>query len=193
MGGSMSSVIITGDTSGAITLAAPSVAGTNTITLPANTGTVITTASSGQSIPKPALPTGSVLQVVSANRSGEAATTSSSFVDSGLSVSITPTSSTSKIFVMYTGSAGTSATQEAYLTLLRGSTNLGNGTQGLMRLWFNGSSSYHFGGMSMSYLDSPATTSSTTYKVQYRSDGTNYVYISGGNSTDTLTAWEIAA
>jgi hypothetical protein len=45
MGGSMSSVIITGDTSGAITLAAPTVAGTNTITLPANTGTVITTAS----------------------------------------------------------------------------------------------------------------------------------------------------
>jgi len=41
----MSSVIISGDTSGAITLAAPSVAGTNTITLPANTGTVITTAS----------------------------------------------------------------------------------------------------------------------------------------------------
>jgi hypothetical protein len=46
MGDFMSSVIISGDTSGAITLAAPSVAGTNTITLPANTGTVITTASS---------------------------------------------------------------------------------------------------------------------------------------------------
>jgi hypothetical protein len=41
----MSSVVISGDTSGSITLAAPSVAGTNTITLPANTGTVITTAS----------------------------------------------------------------------------------------------------------------------------------------------------
>jgi hypothetical protein len=40
MGGSMSSVIITGDTSGAITLAAPTVAGTNTLTLPASTGTV---------------------------------------------------------------------------------------------------------------------------------------------------------
>ena len=39
----MSSVIITGDTSGAITLAAPAVAGTNTITLPASTGTVATT------------------------------------------------------------------------------------------------------------------------------------------------------
>ena len=43
----MSSVVISGDTSGAITLAAPAIAGTNTLTLPANTGTVITTASSG--------------------------------------------------------------------------------------------------------------------------------------------------
>jgi hypothetical protein len=42
----MSSVVISGDTSGAITLAAPAVAGTNTITLPANTGTMLTTASS---------------------------------------------------------------------------------------------------------------------------------------------------
>ena len=37
----MSSIVISGDTSGAITLAAPAVAGTNTITLPASTGTVM--------------------------------------------------------------------------------------------------------------------------------------------------------
>lgn len=41
----MSSIVVSGDTSGAITLAAPAVAGTNTLTLPANTGTVLTTAS----------------------------------------------------------------------------------------------------------------------------------------------------
>jgi hypothetical protein len=40
MGGSMSSVVISGDTSGAITLAVPAVAGTNTITVPASTGTM---------------------------------------------------------------------------------------------------------------------------------------------------------
>ena len=43
----MSSVVISGDTSGAITLAAPAVAGTNTITLPASTGTMLTTVSPG--------------------------------------------------------------------------------------------------------------------------------------------------
>jgi hypothetical protein len=41
VGGSMSSVVISGDTSGAITLAAPAVSGTNTATLPAATGTVM--------------------------------------------------------------------------------------------------------------------------------------------------------
>jgi hypothetical protein len=43
----MSSVVISGDTSGAITLAAPAVAGTNTLTLPAITGNVITSADTG--------------------------------------------------------------------------------------------------------------------------------------------------
>jgi hypothetical protein len=41
----MSSLILAGDTSGAITLTVPATAGTNTITLPASTGTAITTAS----------------------------------------------------------------------------------------------------------------------------------------------------
>ena len=41
----MSSVVLSGDTSGAITLSAPAVAGTNTITLPASTGTVLTSGS----------------------------------------------------------------------------------------------------------------------------------------------------
>lgn len=45
MGDFMSSIVVSGDTSGAITIAAPAVAGTNTLTLPANTGTVLTTAS----------------------------------------------------------------------------------------------------------------------------------------------------
>ena len=43
----MSSVIISGDTSGAITLAAPAVAGTNTITLPASTGTTLLDSTTG--------------------------------------------------------------------------------------------------------------------------------------------------
>ena len=47
----MSAIVVNGDTSGSITLQAPSVAGTNTLTLPANTGTVLTSASSASDLP----------------------------------------------------------------------------------------------------------------------------------------------
>ena len=140
---------------------------------------------------KARLPTGSVLQVLTDTQSGEQSTTSSSFVDTALSITITPTSATSKIFLLYTGSAGNDGTGECYLTIKRGSTNLGNGNAGMMRLWFSASGNYHFGGFSMSYLDSPATTSATTYTVQFR-NGASFVYISGGNSTDSFTVFEIA-
>ena len=49
----MADIVLTGDTSGAITVAAPAVAGTNTITLPANTGTAITSATAAADVPKP--------------------------------------------------------------------------------------------------------------------------------------------
>ena len=58
----MSSVIIAGDTSGTVTLAAPAVAGTTTLTLPTTSGTIVTSASS---LTSSQLPAGSVLQVVS--------------------------------------------------------------------------------------------------------------------------------
>lgn len=47
MGGAMSSVVISGDTSGAITLAAPAVSGTNTITLPSSTGNALLDSTTG--------------------------------------------------------------------------------------------------------------------------------------------------
>ena len=43
----MSSIVVSGDTSGSITLAVPAVAGTNTVTIPAATGTMLTTATTG--------------------------------------------------------------------------------------------------------------------------------------------------
>ena len=49
----MADIVLTGDTSGAITIAAPAVAGTNTLTLPASTGTMITSATAAADVPKP--------------------------------------------------------------------------------------------------------------------------------------------
>jgi hypothetical protein len=145
-----------------------------------------------RTIPVGTVPAGSVLQVVSATKSGESSTSSTTFVDANLSVTITPTSATSKIFVIYTGTAGNNGSPQSFLTILRGATNLGNGNQGMMRIWINSSSSYNFGGMSMSILDSPATTSATTYKVQFRTTSST-VYISADASTDSITVMEIAA
>ena len=137
------------------------------------------------------LPTGSVLQVVQANQNGEVSTSSTSFTNAGgLSVSITPSSSSNKVFLLYTGSAGNDGTQESYLTFAKNGTNILGGNGG-MRIWFAGSSNYHFGGFSMSLLASPATTSATTYSVQFRTNS-GIVYVSGANACDTLTAWEIA-
>ena len=111
----MSSVVISGNTSGTITLDAPAVAGTTTLTLPATSGTIITTGN---------IPTGSVLQVMQTVKSDTYSTTSSTFNDvTGLSVSITPSSSSNKILVFVDAALGvTNAAYGAQLRLLRNST-----------------------------------------------------------------------
>ena len=93
----MADIVLTGDTSGAITVAAPAVAGTNTITLPAETGTCITSGTAGA----PGN-TGSILQVVSVQAdTGLISSTSTSFFepDSDLRVTITPKASDSTLIV----------------------------------------------------------------------------------------------
>ena len=104
----MADIVLTGNTSGAITVAAPAVAGTNTLTLPATTGTVLDTNSSlsasklSGDIPIASFPTGSILQVVSVQpNTGLVSFTSTSFVevDSDLRVAITPKASDSTLIV----------------------------------------------------------------------------------------------
>lgn len=171
MGYSMSGFVLAGDTSGAITLIAAAVAGTNTITLPAETGTALTTASDIAS----QLPSFSVLNVRQSVNSTAATYTATSYQDHGLSVSITPKSTSSKILVLtqVNGLYQNQATYAVYATfrLMRDSTVLvspyGNGP---MNVSVNtsdlGTSLVHF------YLDSPNTTSAVTYKSQVASGGT---------------------
>ena len=186
----MSSVVIAGDTSGSVTLAAPAVAGTTTLTLPATTGTVLTTGN---------IPTGSVLQVVSSNTTTKTSTTSTSYVDVSLSASITPSSSSNNILVIVTYTLGNSNSSYAsWSQLLRGSTQIAQ------RTYYAGGigSEYAAISASLSVLDSPSTTSSTTYKMQIKSDNasgttafngpTNMNY-SGGTATNyaTITLIEV--
>jgi hypothetical protein len=188
----MSSVVISGDTSGAITLSAPAVAGTNTITLPANTGTVITTATTGQAIASGALPAGTVIQVIGANNTMSNTTiTATSPTSLGLTATITPKFSTSKIYIMATFSMTQDGQDnaQAYATIYRNNTtNLK--TANPLAMYDNPGGNTGFS-IPVSFYDSPATTSATTYTV--------YGYVSNASSqfrpvanTDTIILMEVA-
>ncbi len=189
----MSQVAISGNASGTgtLTIAAPNTNSNYTLTLPTNTGTLISTKSAG-----------TVLQVASTTKTDTFQTTSTTFVDlTGLSVSITPTSTSSKIWVIVNTFMGSSDTAGlAVFNLVRGSTNV---SQPATTPTFNGtaggftSTADNILPVGFNFLDSPATTSSTTYKVQCKmNSGT--LSINRRNSADcaftsTITVMEIAA
>ena len=133
---------------------------------------------------------GVVLQVVQFTTSSQATTTSASPVASGFGASITPKFSTSKILVLMNFNAGisVSATNNNYF-IYRGTTSTGYRiTAGYVQATaFLGTS------CAMCYLDSPSTTSSTTYNLYLSTDG-GTAYVRGDpNSTTSITLMEIAA
>jgi hypothetical protein len=144
---------------------------------------------------------GKVLQVVQGTLTSSFTTTSTSFTDSGLTVSITPTLATSKVMVFASLSdaaskAGSGATNNySQFNLLRSSTQLQVTTIGTFAYAAGGSTPEFYTNVAFSYLDSPATTSATTYKVQARS-GTGGVTASiGGSGTQicSIVVMEIGA
>jgi hypothetical protein len=139
---------------------------------------------------------GKILQVVQGLLTTQVATsTYNTFVTTGLTASITPTSSTSKILatVSGTGFTGASAVQGVF-TLYRNSTNLS--TYGFTTVYTSSTSSQ--AGIAFSYLDSPATTSATSYTLYFmvtNSAGTvTFNSPSGyGQGTATIILQEVAA
>ena len=140
---------------------------------------------------------GCVLQVVNATYSTEVSTTSGTFQDTGLTATITPKFSTSKILVIWAINGTYSNTGIGIETnLVRTSTQIVY-TENLAAREGTGSTDAGSGTSGGTYLDSPATTSATTYKCQYRSrNGSATVRVqfsgSGGNSTSMMTLMEIA-
>jgi len=198
------SIVLQGSTSGSVTLQEPAVAGSTVLTLPAVSGTVLTTGSSGQSIPKAALPTGSVLQVVYGSYTTEVSSTSTSYVDTGLSATITPSSSSSKILVLvnqyaYMWDTSSPVAVSIGLQIVRGSTVVFTPAT-KEQFYFYVPSGISRGDVAtnlpLQYLDSPATTSSTTYKTQgalASSAGNQSVLYQGSSNPSTITLMEIAA
>ena len=220
----MSSVVVSGDTSGAITIAAPAISGTNTLTLPAVTDTLVGKATTDTltnksivasqltgTVAAARLPAGSVLQVVSTTKTDTQASTSAAFIDiTGLSASITPSSASNKVLVLWSVNGSQAvAVSAVYLKLLRNSTDIaiGTGSMGSRIPCSSGiassAASILASPASGNFLDSPASTSSVTYKLQIAATaGSALAYVnrtdgdadgaSYGRGASTITVMEIA-
>jgi len=152
---------------------------------------------------------GKVLQVVQTFKDDPFSTTSTSMTDvTGMSVSITPSETTSKVLIVCTGGVSSSpaASPIVGLRVLRDSTPIGVGaaagsrTQGFANIRVD--NYYNMQNFTFLYLDSPNTTLSTTYKLQMKtSSGTSYLNRTGADddaagilrTSSTLLAIEVAA
>ena len=143
---------------------------------------------------------GKVLQVVQDTDTSNFTTTSATFVDTGLSVTITPSSASSKILIMANmpfawAGMPNGGDYLCYFNLLRGATQLcegGLGSYGI--LGQSAGSPSQYGAFSMITLDSPATTSATTYKVQAeKGEGSSANYQGSATRINSLIAMEIGA
>jgi hypothetical protein len=139
------------------------------------------------------LPVGTVLQVVTGKYSTSTATSSSAFSDTGLTAAITPKASSSKILVIVhqSGCGKDSSNTYVGLQLLRGSNVLT--AFELEACYTNSTATLFAGSGGCAYLDSPATTSSTTYKTQMKSGGNAaWAYTQVNSSESTIALIEIA-
>ena len=194
----MSPVRLNGSTSGYSELSAPAVAGDQTFLLPSTSGTLDRLNRAGN-----------ILQVVSVAKTDIFTTTSTALVDiTGLSVSIAPTSATSKILVLCSLSLNvTNGNYMAQAVLFRGATRISVGDAAGSRIQCSAYATVNGdrgrSPFSITFLDSPATTSSTTYKFQglIESGGTLYINqnasdadsVINGRTASTITVMEVAA
>jgi hypothetical protein len=159
-------------------------------------------------LPANVIGAGAVLQVVSTTKIDTFSTTSASYVDvTGLSVSITPTSATSKILITGLVNFGASA-DVGFFRLVRDSTAICVGTAAGSRVAAtaqqrNSPDSGDADAAALNFLDSPNTTSSVTYKIQavsapggyttrFNSSADDFDQKNRGRTASTITVMEIA-
>ena len=168
----------------------------------------------GDGLATSGLPAGSVINIVSTTKTDTFSHTSTSYADvTGLTASITPSSSSNKILIMVGINAGyeddgTTSRRGAF-SIFKGDTNLitptssGSRIGGIVEIMEN---VHPYGSVNIGYtfLDSPATTSSTTYSVRVKNHGggSSAVYVNRGTDdgdsnitvrgASTITLMEIA-
>jgi hypothetical protein len=147
---------------------------------------------------------GKVLQVVQGTYTTDVAIASTTMTDTGLSLSITPSSATSKVLVIVTQSIYMSRLDEFSAfghNIVRGATTVYNSGNGNLAQGYrtgkpadnNNAFRYY---ATPTYLDSPATTSATTYKTQaaiYSTSNTGSITAQADNQTAVMILMEIGA
>ncbi len=147
---------------------------------------------------------GKVLQVVSATTTTSTTIASTTLTDTTITASITPTAATSKILILISASAITSRASDFALgsfSVLRGATEIMDNKNnddafGVQAYQSGATQTNWYGQLGITYLDSPNTTSSTTYKLQASAERTansgSVIFQSNGNMS-TITLLEIGA
>jgi len=124
---------------------------------------------------------GGIIQITQTVQSSTTSTTSSSFTDiSGMSVSITPKSTSNKVFVLVNIAGATSGGITEF-RLLRGGTDIAR----LGATFYNNGDPNNILNGDLHFLDSPATTSSTTYKMQFRNFDSNTTFVNRNTNNST--------
>lgn len=136
--------------------------------------------------------TGSILQVKQVTNETAKSTSSTSYASTGISVDITPTSSSSKILVTFVAAGVRKSTDNSiWFSLYRDGSSIATLIEGL---WDTSSTVQQTGSATSVYLDSPATTDEQTYEIYWRAGATNAVSLNVGNwGVTTLTVQEISA
>ena len=135
---------------------------------------------------------GSVLQVVNGVTATGASNSTNTYTDTNLTLAITPKFATSKILIIANIAGAEKNTSNTYhqFRLVRNSTSILICDQ---QLGYTASSAVNSTSFGVNYLDSPATTSATTYKVQFASgNNTAAVAVQASSSNSTITLMEIA-
>jgi hypothetical protein len=137
-----------------------------------------------------------VLQVVSANHSTPTSNSTTTLADTGLTATITPSATTSKILVLVSQAgvfkSSTNAGNCIDIRLFRGATDISPITLGAG--FTNTAVANFIGNVSCMFLDSPNTTSATTYKTQFKNQvAFAQVTVQGNSSESNIVLLEISA
>lgn len=196
-GGTSGDVTITNAMATAITTAGDLIKGTGSGTFDrlgiGSTGQVLTVSSGAPTWATPAAG-GKILQVVFGSTATSVSSSSGTFIDTGLTATITPSATTSKVVVLLSQN---------------GCRKNGGAVSGSLKLQRNGSdliqlgseiadattTTNSVGSVSSNYLDSPATTSATTYKTVMNcpSGSPSFTTQLNSNSTSTIILMEVGA